>query len=206
MNLYDCYVCHSADFKTLDTAIPEHSKGFFGGGNPTLDADHHVVLSANLTPDESGLAGWSEAQFVRAVREGFRPDNRPLRFPMEPIPSISPDEASAIWAYLQTVPKLHDPLNRWTEAPPPATASAGEKVYRKYTCGSCHGANGVGVCDLRGAFEKYHDEAGVTAFIRNPEKFLPGTKMPTWDGVILSEELSPLVAYVRSLGTAHASR
>ncbi len=206
VNLYDCYVCHSADFKTLDTAVPEHSAGFFGGGNPTLDADHHVVLSANLTQDETGLAGWSEAQFIRAVREGFRPDNRPLRFPMEPIPSISPDEASAIWAYLQTVPKLHDPLNRWTEAPPPATASAGEKVYRKYTCGSCHGASGSGVCDLRGAFEKYHDEAGVAAFIRNPERFKPGTKMPTWDGVILNEELPPLIAYVRALGTMHAER
>ncbi len=140
------------------------------------------------------------------MREGFRPDNRPLRFPMEPIPSITPDEASAIWAYLQTAPKLHNPLNRWTEAPPAATASAGEKVYRKYTCGSCHGASGSGVCDLRDAFEKYHDEAGVTAFIRNPEKVLPGTKMPTWDGVILNEEFPPLVAYVKDLGTMHAQR
>ena len=206
VNLFDCYVCHSADFKTLDTATPEHSAGFFGGGNPTLDADHHVVLSANLTPDESGLAGWSEAQFVRAVREGFRPDNRPLRFPMEPIPSITPDEASAIWAYLQTVPKLHHPLNRWTEPPPPATASAGEKVYDKYYCASCHGAGGAGVCDLRGAFAKYHDEAGVTAFIRDPQKFVPGTKMPAWDGVLLNEEFPPLLAYIRELGKTAPKR
>jgi mono/diheme cytochrome c family protein len=199
-DVYDCYACHSADFKTMDPEVPEHSKGFFGGGTPTLDSDHHPVLTANLTPDpETGLGKWSEAQFTRALREGFRPDNRPLRYPMEPMPELSNDEASAIWAYLQTVPVIQHPMQRWTDPPPPATASAGEKVYAKYSCGSCHGAAGAGICDLRVGFKKYKDEAGVSAFVHEPQKFIPGTKMPTWKGVILEEEYPPLVAYIKEL-------
>ncbi len=206
-DLFDCYSCHSADFKTLDPAVPEHSQGFFGGGNPMLDSERKVVLSANLTPDaETGLGGWTEAQFTRAVREGFRPDNRPLRYPMETLPSISADEAAAIWAYLQTVPSLHQPLQRWTDPPPPATASAGEKIYRKYYCASCHGAAGAGICDLRVGFAKYKDEAGVSAFIHEPQKFVAGTKMPSWKGVILEEEYAPLLAYIRVLGSATAGK
>ncbi len=205
-DLYDCYACHSADFKTMDPAVPEHSKGYFGGGTPTLDAEKRVVLSANLTPDpETGLGKWTEAQFTRAVREGFRPDNRPVRYPMEPFPSITPEESSAMWAYLQTVPVIQNPMQRWTEPPPPATASAGEKVYAKYSCGSCHGAKGAGICDLRVGFKKYKDEAGVTAFIHEPQKFIPGTKMPTWKGVIMEEEFPPLVEYVKTLTNATAS-
>ena len=33
-----------------------------------------MPIVANLTPDETGLKAWSEADFIRALREGRRPD------------------------------------------------------------------------------------------------------------------------------------
>lgn len=110
---YDCYACHSADFKTADLLVPENSEGYFGGGNPLKDLDGHPNTSANLTMDkETGLGNWTEEQFIRAVKTGIRPNGPSLRYPMIPYAAMTDEEVSAIWAYLQTVPIIHNPINR----------------------------------------------------------------------------------------------
>jgi hypothetical protein len=104
---FDCFSCHSADFKTNDIMYPERSEGYFGGGNALRDKEMNIIRSANLTMDkETGLGNWSEADFIRTLRFGMRPDNTPLRYPMVPAPMISDEEASDIWAYLQTIPVI----------------------------------------------------------------------------------------------------
>jgi cytochrome c1 len=75
-----------------------------------------------------------------------------------------------------------------------------DEIYRYYGCRSCHGDNGVGIADLRGANRKYSADAELRRWIEDPSAIQPGTKMPTWRGVIAEEHYAPLVAYVRALG------
>jgi mono/diheme cytochrome c family protein len=204
-DLLDCHGCHSESFRTIDFVHPEKTAGFFGGGNKLRDGAGNAVYSANITFDaETGIGSWSEAQFVRALREGVRPDNRPIRFPMDWMPELTPDDAAAIYAYLRTVPVIHNRLDRWQEnAAPAAVATSGEKLFYKFYCTSCHGSNGAGtVCDLRGAYVKYKTRDQVMAFIKNASAFVPGTKMPTWSGVIEEDDYGPLADYVKLLADA----
>ena len=196
----DCFSCHSKDFKTMNVVEPEKSEGYLGGGNPTLDADGNVVYSANITMDpETGIGRWSEADFVRAVRIGMRPDGRALRYPMTTLPELSEQEVKAVFAYLKTVPVLRNPVERNFPNLAAIAGSPGEKLYHKYACVSCHGTQGVGVCDLRAASKQYDTDEKLSAFLHDASKFVPGSKMPTWNGIIAEDEYPMLIAYVRDL-------
>jgi mono/diheme cytochrome c family protein len=64
--------------------------------------------AANITPDRAtGIGAWTEADFVRALRTGRRPDGRELRsefMPWKNFAHFTDDELAAMWAYLRTVP------------------------------------------------------------------------------------------------------
>lgn len=115
--MLDCYPCHSADFKTMNVANPELSKGFMGGGNLVgINADGKNMRSANLTPDkETGIGNWTEEQFVKCLRYGQKPDGTQLSLPMIPLPQLTEREAKAIYAYLMQLPpitnKVTNPAN-----------------------------------------------------------------------------------------------
>ncbi len=197
----ECYGCHSADFKTLNIDQPEKSPGYLGGDNALVGLSREKVYSTNITFDaETGIGKWTEAQLKRALRDGIRPDNTLVRYPMEPMRDLDDDDIAAIYAYLAQVPKLHKQRH---PAPPPAlaaNATDGQKIYYKYGCNSCHGENGVGVGDLRGAHKKYATDEAMLKWIRNAPSIKPDTKMPTWEGVIAESEYAPLMQYVRKLG------
>jgi mono/diheme cytochrome c family protein len=109
----ECYSCHSPTFETMNIMEPEKTPGFFSGGNPMPNQEGVVIPTANLTMDpETGLGNWTEEQFIKAVRFGQRPDGRALRYPMEPFAEMTDEEASAIWAYLQTVPVIRHAVSR----------------------------------------------------------------------------------------------
>lgn len=103
---FDCYGCHSEDFATLNTMEPEKSPGFFGGGNNLLRKDGTPIISPNITMDETGIGNWTEDQFVTCVRYGERPSGIATQYPMVPFSNMTEKEVKAIWAYLQTVPKI----------------------------------------------------------------------------------------------------
>lgn len=194
-----CFQCHSSDFKTNDDLHPESSPGYFGGGNPMPDLAGKIVNTANLTPDrETGIGRWSEAQFRRAILDGIRPDNKPIRYPMQPYRPLLDEEVEAIYVYLRSIPPVHNPVQR-AQADVVETADAGKKVYYKYGCNSCHGDTGLGQYDLRKCSTKYPTDEALIAWIKHPEKIRPGIVMPTWDGVIEEAEYAPLAGYVRSL-------
>lgn len=201
----DCYSCHSPDFTKVDALHPEKTPGYMTGGNDMVDLDGHHILSANLTPDDdTGIGRWTEAQFVRAVREGFRPDGSVLRYPMEARPALGVDEAAAIYAYLRTLPAVRHAVRRHV-APVPAGGSLGERLYASYGCISCHGVTGVGMgglADLRGANEHYPTDAALRGWIDDAPRLKPGTHMPGWHGVIRERDYPPLLAYVRTLARA----
>ena len=65
-------------------------------------------FAANLTPDETGIGNWSEAQFLKAIKEGkFKgmENTRPLLPPMPwtEYRNFPDEDLKAIFAYLKTI-------------------------------------------------------------------------------------------------------
>ncbi len=109
----ECYTCHSRDFTTDDFINPEKSKGFFGGGNTFKMPDGSTIQTLNLTMDDAtGIGKWTEDQFVKAVKTGIVPNGPALRPPMKPYVYLSDDEVRAVYAYLKTIPKIHNEVDR----------------------------------------------------------------------------------------------
>jgi len=109
----ECYTCHSSDFTTDDFIYPEKSKGFFGGGNKFAMPDGTTMHSLNITmDDETGIGKWTEDQFVKAVKTGIVPSGPALRPPMKPFVYLSDGEVRAIYAYLKTIPKITNKVDR----------------------------------------------------------------------------------------------
>jgi mono/diheme cytochrome c family protein len=95
-----CLGCHT-DAK--DKALP------YGGGR-ALESPFGTFYGPNITPHPTaGIGRWTEAQFIRAMREGLRPDGASY-YPAFPYPSFSgmvDADLRDLWAYLRTVP--HSP-------------------------------------------------------------------------------------------------
>lgn len=83
-----------------------------------------VTYAANLTPDSTGIGNWTEAQFIKALKEkkwmGLD-GTRPLMPPMSMMPAtrMSDDELKAIFAYLKTVPPIKNVQLEAQLLPPP---------------------------------------------------------------------------------------
>lgn len=109
----ECYACHSKSFETMNMLEPEKSEGFFGGGNPIGTAEGTRIYSRNITPDEeTGIGTWTEEQFLNALKFGIHPNGPALRPPMAPFVQLTDSEVSAIYAYLRTVPKIKNKVDR----------------------------------------------------------------------------------------------
>ena len=81
-------------------------------GGRALATPFGTFYSPNLTPDvDTGIGGWTDAQFLRALRKGIRPDGSDY-FPVFPYPSftgITTSDALAIKAYLFSRPAVRHP-------------------------------------------------------------------------------------------------
>ena len=64
-----------------------HGAGFSGG--PVPGGDPSWPPAANLTPHETGLAAWSQDDFVVALRSGKRPDGSVIDDVSMPWPAIA---------------------------------------------------------------------------------------------------------------------
>ena len=86
-----CTGCHGQDF--AGQRVP--------GTPPELPE------AANLTPHATGLQGWSEADFVKVIRQGVRPDGRELHgfMPWKVYAAMTDDELRAIWLHLASLPE-----------------------------------------------------------------------------------------------------
>jgi len=93
-----CVGCHTEEKKD---AAP------FAGGR-ALKTPFGTFYGPNITPHpQAGIGRWTEADFVRAMREGVRPDGASY-FPAFPYPSftkISDGDLRDLWAYLRTLPQ-----------------------------------------------------------------------------------------------------
>jgi mono/diheme cytochrome c family protein len=83
-----------------------------------------IFYPPNLTPDrETGTGGWSEADLMKAIRTGVRPDGRELA-PVMPWPSyaaLTDADARALARYLKSLKPVRNAAPRPTgvgEKPP----------------------------------------------------------------------------------------
>jgi len=92
-----CLGCHTEDRKD---ATP------FAGGH-ALKTPYGTFYGPNLTPHpQAGLGRWTDADFVRAMGLGLRPDGAHY-YPAFPYPSftrISDGDLADLWAYLRSLP------------------------------------------------------------------------------------------------------
>jgi len=121
---------HPQDFKLPPP--PDLGKGpwVWAGAatNTAFAGPWGISYAANLTPDKvSGLAsgGWSEERFIKAMRTGKHfGESRPILPPMpwQGLSQATDADLKAIWAYLQTVPPIHNevPTVVMAGGPPPA--------------------------------------------------------------------------------------
>jgi mono/diheme cytochrome c family protein len=92
-----CAGCHTEDKKDAVA---------FAGGR-ALKTPFGTFYGPNITPDpKAGIGSWTEADFIRAIRFGERPDGKNY-FPAFPYPSftkILDSDLRDLWAYLRTLP------------------------------------------------------------------------------------------------------
>ena len=110
---YDCWTCHSADFKTLNFINPEKTAGYCQGGNTMYNLEGKKMFTANISPDEkTGIGSWTEDDFRSAMHESKSKSGKTLRYPMLPYTALTDQEVTAIWQYLRSIPKCCNEVNR----------------------------------------------------------------------------------------------
>lgn len=74
-------------------------------GGRGIDTPFGTVYAGNLTPDATGLGGWTAAQFRRALWHGRSADGRLLApaFPYTHFTQVTRADADALWAYLRSL-------------------------------------------------------------------------------------------------------
>jgi mono/diheme cytochrome c family protein len=91
-----CLGCHT---EAKDGAVP------YAGGR-ALKTPFGTFFGPNITPHpQAGLGRWSEADFVRAMREGRRPDGAHYfaAFPYTSFTKIVDADLRDLWAYLRSL-------------------------------------------------------------------------------------------------------
>jgi mono/diheme cytochrome c family protein len=80
-----------------------HGPGLSGGA---IKGEPGGLVYPNLTPHETGLKDWTEADFLRAIREGKRMDGSAIsdEMPWKSYAGMSDEELKAIYAYLSSLP------------------------------------------------------------------------------------------------------
>ena len=96
-NAGGCLACHTEKMKD---AVP------YAGGR-RLTTPFGTFYGPNITPHpEAGLGKWSEADFVRAMRHGERPDGQHYfpSFPYSSFTQITDPDLRDLWAFLRALP------------------------------------------------------------------------------------------------------
>lgn len=130
-----CNDCHSPKTMTAQGPVPDMSKMLSGhpAGDKLPPYDKSMVgawllatpditamvgpwgisYAANLTPDQSGLGSWTEANFLNAFRTGKHlgmQNQRPIMPPMpwQAIGKLPDEDIKAIFAYLKSIPPVNN--------------------------------------------------------------------------------------------------
>ena len=162
--LMACDACHTPPG-------PQGMSRRFSGGPQTWDTPAYTVKGANISQDvETGIGSWSEANLVKALTDGVRPNGVPLapQMPYAFYKIATPDDIKAIAEYVRTVPPTRNQVQTpqykasWeTHLVPGAETSIGatvptDPVKRGFYlatlghCMECHARNGKEELDFAG--------------------------------------------------------
>lgn len=112
-----CGNCHTP----MGAAGPDLTRAL--AGRLVEQSDQMTAIAPNLTPGGE-VAGWSDAELVRAIREGVRPDGSVMGPPMpfELYHGLSDEDAQSVVIYLRQLPAVqNDPGTSTYRIPlPPA--------------------------------------------------------------------------------------
>lgn len=106
------FMGHPADepFTTDDKKqlVDEQHVAIFSAGMTAAAGPWGVSYAANITPDDTGMGAWTEAQFIKAIREGKSKGMEGTRPILPPMPwplyrSMTDDDLKAVYAYLKTI-------------------------------------------------------------------------------------------------------
>ena len=78
------------------------------GGEPIV-SPFGTFYAPNITPDsETGIGGWSNEEFIQAMRFGISPEGEPYypAFPFTSYTKMSDDDLRALKAYLDSIPPV----------------------------------------------------------------------------------------------------
>jgi mono/diheme cytochrome c family protein len=95
----DCAICHAAP----------GGAAFAGGA--ALPTPFGAVVVSNITPDpDTGIGGWSEAAFRRALQDGVSRDGHFLypAFPYDHFTHVADADITALYAFLMTREPVHE--------------------------------------------------------------------------------------------------
>jgi mono/diheme cytochrome c family protein len=96
----DCIACHTV-----------RGGKIFAGGLP-MATPFGTLFTPNITPDDQyGLGKWSSDDFFRAMHTGRSKDGSLLypAFPFTSYTKVSRADSDAIYAYLRSIPPVHEP-------------------------------------------------------------------------------------------------
>jgi mono/diheme cytochrome c family protein len=106
-NAAACGGCHSENARNPD--------GPLSGGTAFKDWRLGTIRAANLTPDSAtGLGTWTEADIVRALRDGQRKDGSVLApvMPYDWLNRMSDADAFAVAQYLKSLPPVRNEVRQ----------------------------------------------------------------------------------------------
>lgn len=96
----DCIACHTN---------VKLNVGQFSGGLP-IKTPFGTFYSSNITPDkETGIGSWTEADFIRALKEGRHPSGSNY-FPVFPyvyFTNVTDEDVKDLYAYFMSIPAIH---------------------------------------------------------------------------------------------------
>jgi len=202
-NLAGCADCHTPrnlqDGQFYFDSLFAGSSFPYGGG----EKDPLLSFARNITPDkETGIGSWTEEQFIDAVTMGVRPDSTVLtpHMPYAYYKSWTMDDLRAVFLYLQTVPALRrtvPPNQVDSKVIVPQGSQRGEFVFRT-RCEACHGENGTGAQPTNVKLA----EVSASLTDKDLKDFISAgqmnLKMPLYKNILTDEELTDLVAFIRT--------
>jgi mono/diheme cytochrome c family protein len=125
VSLGGCGDCHTP----MEKGQPLPGKELAGG--QTFRTSMGTVVTANITPElETGIGKWSEEYFLKKFYDykdyaagGAPKADGPGAFTLMPwlaLSQLPPEDLGAIYAYLRTIPPVHNPVETHPDAPKPA--------------------------------------------------------------------------------------
>jgi len=115
-----------------DRETVQNGWALFGADLTSAIGPWGASFAANITSDETGIGNWTEAQFIKAIREGKSKGLDGARLLLPPMPwqnlrKLNDEDLKSIYAYLKTT----TPVRNIVPAPIPLKDIRSKREVRK---------------------------------------------------------------------------